>query len=218
MNKSVTLLSHFINNSTPCYGGQTNFHIHNESSTKCGITCNSQKWSFGNHFGTHIDLPKHFDNSGRALESYSACEWIFTKPFLLDLPTPAGVLITPNETFNVIPAETDFLIIRTGFEKMRQERVYWENNPGIDPTLASWLRKHVKNVRAIGFDFISLTAYQNREIGRVAHQAFLQIAPQICIVEDMKLQHLSSQPQKIVIAPLLIEGADGSPVTIFSFN
>lgn len=218
MHTKTTFLSHFLSDSTPCYGGQKNIHIHLESSTKCDITCNSQKWSFDNHVGTHIDLPKHFDSNGKTLNSYHPDEWIFHSPYLLELPTNTGEIISSVEKFKEVPLNTDFLIIRTGFEKLRQDKVYWENNPGFDPSVAKWLRTHRPKIRAIGFDFISLTAYQHRPLGRLAHQAFLQVQPAICIVEDMKLADLSKSPEKLIIAPLLVDQADGGPVTVFAFE
>lgn len=216
--RTISFLSHFINNSTPCYGGNSAIHIHSESSIKCDITCNSQKWSFDNHIGTHIDLPKHFDSQGRSLESYAPPEWIFSSPYLLELPTKEAETIVPVEAFEQIPLETDFLIIRTGFEKYRNEKIYWEKNPGFDSSVAIWLREKRKNIKAIGFDTISLTGYQNRQLGRIAHQIFLQEQPPICIIEDMKIAHLQKSPSKLIVAPIMIEGADGGPVTIFSFE
>lgn len=218
MNKQISFLSHYLNESTPCYGGQQNIHIHHESSEKCDITCNSQKWSFDNHVGTHIDLPKHFDSLGKSLKDYTPEEWIFSSPYLLELPTKEGEIIVPASTFEKIPLETDFLIIRTGFEKHRNEKVYWENNPGFDSSVATWLREKRTNIKAIGFDTISLTGYQNRLLGRVAHHSFLQVQPPICIVEDMKIAHLKKSPTKLIIAPIMIENADGGPVTIFCFE
>jgi arylformamidase len=80
-------------------------------------------------------------------------------------------------------------------------------------------------VRAIGIDTISLTAFQNRPLGRQAHLAFL--APEentnptglknnipILIIEDMKLSGLKKTPQEVWVSPLLIHGADGVPVTV----
>jgi kynurenine formamidase len=65
-------------------------------------------------------------------------------------------------------------------------------------------------------DFISLTAYQHRELGRAAHKAFLGGEHPILLVEDMDLNQLSSQPKSIVCAPLLMKGADGAPVHIIA--
>ena len=74
-------------------------------------------------------------------------------------------------------------------------------------------------MRAIGFDFISLTAYQHREIGREAHRAFLakyRDKPPIRIIEDMALAALSKAPSEVTVLPLFVRGADGAPVTVLA--
>ena len=77
----------------------------------------------------------------------------------------------------------------------------------------------------IGFDFISLSSYTNRELGREAHRAFLNksfsglnkdCSKPILIIEDMHLASLKECPNKIVVAPLRYDRSDGSPVTIIS--
>ena len=73
-----------------------------------------------------------------------------------------------------VPIKTDLLLIKTGFAIFRnsndplEREKYVSQGPGISPEIGNWLRKF-RNVRAIGFDFISLTSYQHREIGRRAH-------------------------------------------------
>ncbi|HAG91205.1 MAG TPA: hypothetical protein DCL41_05005 [Bdellovibrionales bacterium] len=113
----------------------------------------------------------------------------------------------------------DFLLLRTGFEKRRGEESYWNNNPGFLPEVGFWLREEFPKVRAIGFDFISLTCFQKRELGREAHRAFLnpfKDKPPILIVEDMKLAHAPHTLRRIHLAPLMIENADGAPVTVLA--
>jgi len=214
----VTLLNHFLNNSTPCYGGKSAVNFQQLANTRNEITCHSQIWTLENHVGTHIDLPKHFDGAGKTMEMYGANDWIFCHPYLLDLNLKSNSIIGVTQEFDLIPKNTDFLIIRTGFEKFRNQRDYWENNPGFDPSVADWLRENLPSIRVVGFDTISLTGFQNRDLGRLAHREFLYKTPSICLIEDMKISHLKRNPSKIIVAPLFVEGADGGPVTIFSFE
>ena len=65
-------------------------------------------------------------------------------------------------------------------------------------------------------DFISITSYQNREIGRLAHRQFLGGKNPLLLVEDMDLSSLKKTPRSLICAPLLIENIDGSPVTIIA--
>jgi kynurenine formamidase len=65
-------------------------------------------------------------------------------------------------------------------------------------------------------DFISLTSYQNRELGREAHRMFLGGDRPILLIEDMDLSKIMNSPKSISCIPLLINGLDGSPVTIIA--
>ena len=64
-------------------------------------------------------------------------------------------------------------------------------------------------------DFISLTSYQHRDIGKVSHRQFLG-EHDILLVEDMDLRNLKEQPKKIMCFPLLVTALDGAPVTIIA--
>ena len=113
-----------------------------------------------------------------------------------------------------IPKETEFLIINTEFHKKRESKLYWNNNPGLSPKLASKLKKNSPNLRVVGFDFISLTSYQNRILGREAHTEFL-INNDILLIEDMDLRFISNKEIKSITAlPLLFKDLDGAPITI----
>ena len=65
-------------------------------------------------------------------------------------------------------------------------------------------------------DFISLTSFQNRELGRESHRSFLGGEHPILLIEDMDLSQLSTSPLSIQCLPLLIYGLDGAPVSIIA--
>lgn len=217
--KRVELLSHFLNEKTPGYGGSSGVKIKHASKIADGASSNSQEWTISNHIGTHIDLPAHFDNEGMRLNQFNASSWIFSSPFLLKLHSHPGQIFEVNTEFQSIPMEADILLIKTDFQKFRHEEQYWKNNPGFSPDLALWLRRERPNLRCVGFDFISITSYSNRPLGREAHRAFLgkygETNP-IIVIEDMNLQFLESSPGEVIVAPLLIDQADGSPVTVLA--
>lgn len=211
-------LSHIISNNTPCYGGASDVGISRNSSIKNGDSSNSLSVNFKNHIGTHIDFPLHFSDKGKSLTYYNSDFWVFNNIVVIEYPAKSDEIITTEKLrLNKIPAETDFLIIKTGFQKHRGTEIYWNNNPGLTPKLAEVLKNKFHNLRVVGFDFISLSSYQNRSVGRESHKAFL-VENDILVIEDMKLDELSFLPKKVIVAPLQIDNADGVPVTIFAFN
>lgn len=213
--KSYLYLSYFMDEFTPLYGGGIGISVVPDRDILKGDTANTKLISFQNHSGTHVDFPNHFFLNGKTSDKYYAEDWIFFHPFLIvkDILENEIIQLT-DEEFDKIPVETDFLIIKTGFGKYRGQEKYWRNNPGLSQNLAQVLRDKMPNLRVIGMDFISITSYQNREIGREAHRNFLGGESPILLVEDMNLNELNTNPENIMCLPLLINGLDGSPVTI----
>ena len=215
------VLSHILDVNTPSYGGRDKLIIEHTSRIKDGKTANSSKWTFtNNHLGTHVDVPRHFYNSGKTVTDYYPKEWIFKKIQIITIPCEKAKLIGKDEIEDKIKKDIDLLLIKTGYEKYRSIDKYWNDNPGLSPELGLWLRKECKNLRAIGFDFISLTSWKFRDIGKEAHRAFLNPdgnnSP-IFIIEDMKLTDFKKNIKEIIVAPLFVERSNGSPVTIFGY-
>ena len=172
-----------------------------------------------------------FDNDGKCLDEYPANFWECNSPYLIEYEaTPGEILELSNmiSYLEKIPNETDILILKTKFEKYRNadNSIYSFQNPSITEDVGFWLRKN-RNLKFIGFDYISLSSRANREIGRASHRAFLCLRKSttqeriegepILVVEDMKLSGLASIPKKIIVVPLLFEKSDGAPVTVLAY-
>lgn len=210
-------LSHFIDIDTPVYGGSQSIQIEDDRSIAKGDTANTKKLSFNNHTGTHIDFPNHFFEKGATLEKYEASFWYCENVVLINVPANEDeIILLDDKCINSIPSDVEFIIIKTGFGKYRGEEKYWKNNPGLSPKNAENLRIKFKKLKMVGMDFISLTAFQHREIGRMAHREFLGGDAPILLVEDMKLDNLTYSPLSISCSPLLISGVDGVPITIIA--
>jgi kynurenine formamidase len=75
---SIIFLSYFLNANTPVYGGAKGSVLFEElRSISKGDTSNNLYLKFPNHIGTHIDFPRHFSDTGKSLNDYSADFWIF---------------------------------------------------------------------------------------------------------------------------------------------
>ena len=214
-------LSYPLTETTPVYGGGDGFRRHSTRSLSRGESCNTERWVLPNHIGTHIDFPRHFFDDGASSDSYSAGYWHFTNPHLIDIPLDSGCWIACDERFEKVPEHTDILLIKTGFHRLRGEKRYWEDNPGISPEVALWLREHRPGVRAVGFDFISVSRYQDRSTGREAHRRFLDpngTNDPCLLIEDMDLGPVDSETRwvGIQVSPLRVEGADGTHTTIIA--
>lgn len=214
---SYTFLSYFIDQNTPEYGGAHTLSIEPGNQISQGSSSNSHMLRLPNHVGTHIDFPYHFDENGKTINDYQAGFWVFNKVLVLECSVQANQIIGEECCQDVnIPSDTEFIILKTGFSKYRGEDVYWQNNPGVSPNLAVVLKRKCPSLKVLGFDFISLSSYQNRALGRQAHREFL-VNNDILIVEDMNLSHVSSSHiESIVGLPLLVDRIDGVPISLLA--
>ncbi len=219
MKNNFIFLSHFLEENSPSYGNRDKITIGSESQISQGDSANSSRWGFSiNHIGTHIDFPSHFYNDGSSLSDFTASDFIFNHPQLIDVPCEQAKLIEIDELKTEIKKETDLLLLRTGYEKYRKKSKYWNDNPGLSAHFGSVLHSEFQNIRAVGFDFISLTSWKYKDEGKKAHLKFLDESEvnKFIIVEDMALDKIGiANMKQIILAPIMIKDTDGSPVTIF---
>lgn len=218
--ETIVLLSHILDQNTPTYGNRDRFTIEEISQISDGATANSSKWTFSNnHLGTHIDMPKHFFENGDTLNDIPLDLLFSDKIQLIDIQCLGAKLIKLDDLTEKITFGTEILLIKTGYEKFRKTDKYWNDNPGLSPSLGIWLRKNRQNIKMIGFDFISLSSWKFREIGKKAHKAFLDPKGKnspILLIEDMCLSRIKKRVSKMFIAPLLVDKSNGSPVTVIA--
>lgn len=218
---NFVLLSHILKQDTPSYGNRDKVIIRVNSSIKAGETANSSCLVLSNnHIGTHVDVPRHFSIDGKRTIDYPISDYVFEKCQVIDLPKTNACLIGPNDFDSTdIDLGIELLLIRTGYESLRGQDAYWNDNPGLAPELADYLRERFPNLRCVGFDFISVTSWKHRAEGRLAHKAFL--APEngskeIWAIEDMSLKDAPTIIKRVVVAPLMVEDGNGTAVTVIA--
>jgi kynurenine formamidase len=212
-------LSHELAPDLSNYGGSNGIEIDWLRRMDQGDSSNNSALKLSSHTGTHIDYPLHFFKEGKTGSDYKPAHFVFNKVGIIDISDRniSDYLISPEDLENSLSNDIDFLLIKTGFSTVRNEEKYWKYNWGFAPETASYLKARFPLLRAIGFDSISLSAYQQREIGRIAHKEFLE-KNDILIVEDMDLKDVDTSTimNQLIIAPLRFTGADGAPVTIMA--
>ena len=221
--KTYICLSHIISQNTPSYGNRDRIILRTNSSIKQGETANSSCWIFSNnHIGTHIDVPYHFSETGKKTFEIPIDEFIFNKVQLININCNNACLIGVNHLekySSIIERDIELLLIRTGFERFRGDEKYWNDNPGLAPELADYLRTNYPLLRCVGFDFISLTSWKYRVEGRLSHKEFLcpeTEKKEILIIEDMSLKDVNSRIKQLIVAPLMVEDGNGGAVTVFA--
>jgi arylformamidase len=137
---------------------------------------------------------------------------VFKSPYIIEFEAAPGTLITSDHFVDHQYSElVDIVIFKTGFEKWREEKLFWKHSPGIAGELAELLMSKYPNLRAIGMDFISISSQNHKEEGRKAHKEFLQKG--ILIFEDLRLSEIQTptQLQEVIALQLCFEQGDGAP-------
>ncbi len=219
-NLEFVWLSYPLDASTPSYGNGEGFKAECVKAITTGDSCNTSRWQFPNHIGTHIDAPNHFCSAGKTIDEFPPEYWNFSKIMSIKKPLiNENMCIELTEGFRNIPKETELILIYTGFCNHRHEEIYWNSNPGLSSKLAIFLRENFPKLRAVGIDSISISPWKNRDEGRKSHKILLDINNNdnpIVLIEDMDLRILENniEIKSCCMLPLRVKDADGSPCTI----
>jgi kynurenine formamidase len=212
-------LSHYISETTPSYNNSGSFCRSTLTSIKNGNSANSENWNFNNHIGTHIDFPLHFFDDGKTSSDFNTQFFINNKVGFIELEKTCelGEIITINhieKQTEKLNSNLEVLLLKTGFQKMRNNLSYSTEGPGYDKSLYEFIRKKFPYLKFFGFDSISLTSVLHRSLGKEAHLSFLNPIDPILVIEDMDLSSLYSNIilEQLIIAPILIAKSDGVPV------
>ncbi len=210
-------LSHVTSDETPAYGGGSAFSTIPVKQMCCGDSCNTVELSLSNHIGSHVDAPRHFIAEAKTVEDYSVFDWIFEKPLLIDIPSDCVGIIEPEHLDSVMPEkvdDADLVLLRTVDPEKRNSDTYYKSQPGFSPDLCEYLESKFDSFNAIGLNAISISSFLHRNIGRLAHRAFLGSG--IRIFEDLALFNIpdTAKLNKVIALPFRYRDADGSPVTV----
>ena len=213
-------LSYVLDETTFSYGNGGGPQFEPLNAISNGDSANVTAIRTHSHIGTHVDFPKHFLDDAATGDTYATDRFVFNQPACIDIEEGcAMVTISELEKGMVdieLSSETDFLIMRTGLWKCRNDDRFWNDYPGIAAETAAWLRERLPSLKAIGLDTISLSSWNNRAEGRISHREYL--GRDIWIVEDMDLSAVSAQTQfrQLILAPMLFRKCDGAPSFILA--
>ncbi len=217
-------LSYNLSEQTPFYRSLPKPKLNQLYDLAKGDTCNSFYLTTSNHAGTHVDAPRHFSPTGRAITDYEIAELIFDCPALVDVAARDRELIEERHLAAVasgVPESTDLLMIRTGFGRHRSdEQRYMEDGPGFGPRGAEYLMARFPKLRALAMDFASVSASAHEEAGAEAHRVFLGCGAYaerpILLIEDARLPADLPPLRRVFVIPWMFDGLDSAPCTMFA--
>ncbi|WP_134703866.1 cyclase family protein [Ammoniphilus sp. YIM 78166] len=214
-------ISYSMTDKAPGWPGNPTVKVEPHSLISEGEVANGFQVTFFNHFGSHMDGPKHFNDEGPRLPELPIENFFYKRPLLVDIPKGFKELVRADDlkSYEEQIRDADVLLIRSGFSTTRKEDAdrYASEGPGVSAEACQYLIDEFPQLKAIGMDWISLASYAHLEDGILAHQYLLGKFHNrfICIIEDLNFEGLPAGRLKSMCSiPLFIEGIDSSPVTV----
>jgi len=168
------------------------------------------------HTGTHMDAPHHFLEKGAKIHEISLKKLV-----------SSAVLIKSRKKSNESITKTDIqkfekkhgkitgfstVIFCTGWQRNLQKDYYFTKNPGLSVSAAKYLAS--KKISLVGIDSPSIDLGTDSKFS--VHQIFAKKG--MLIVENLaNLEKIKSSKFHLVVLPLKLKNATGSPVRAIAF-
>ena len=199
-----------ISEEIPTFPGspQPNF-INWETLEKDGY--NLELLFLSSHTGTHIDAPYHFLKNGQKIHQI-VTRRLVTEAILIKIRKGANQSITKDDIqkFERKYGKIDdgsTVIFHTGWQKNLKKESYFLKNPGLAVSAAKYLAS--KKINLVGIDSPSIDLGNDSKFS--VHHILAKSG--ILIVENLaNLEKINSEMFHLIVAPLKLKNATGSPV------
>ena len=168
------------------------------------------------HTGTHMDAPYHFLEKGAKIHEISLKKLV-SEAALIQSRKGSGQSITKTDIqkFEKKSGKIDgfsSVIFQTGWQRNLQKKYYFTKNPGLSVSAAKYLAS--KKISLVGIDSPSIDLGKDDKFS--VHQIFAKKG--ILIVENLaNLDKIKSSKFHLVVLPLKLKNATGSPVRAIAF-
>jgi len=168
------------------------------------------------HTGTHMDAPYHFLEKGAKIHEISLKKLV-SEAVLIKSKKKGGESITKTDIQKFEKkhgkiASFSSVIFYTGWQRNLQKKYYFEKNPGLSVSAAKYLAS--KKISLVGIDSPSIDLGKDSKFS--VHQIFAKKG--ILIVENLaNLEKIKSSKFHLVVLPLKLKNATGSPVRAIAF-
>ena len=168
------------------------------------------------HTGTHMDAPHHFLEKGAKIHEISL-EKLVSETVLIKSKKKSGESITKIDIQKFEKKHGKIegfssVIFQTGWQRNLQKKYYFTKNPGLSASAAKYLAS--KKISLVGIDSPSIDVGTDSKFS--VHQIFAKKG--MLIVENLaNLDKIKSSKFHLVVLPLKLKNATGSPVRAVAF-
>ena len=188
----------------------------------------SEAMFISTHTGTHVDAPSHFKPGLASIDMISV-DRLVSNATLIRVQKSANQLIEQQDLGDQI-RQGDAVVIATGWERRSGNSNYMSENPGLSKQAAQHLAR--KKVNAVAIDCPSIDAGADAK-KFVAHNTLLSsnilVVENLCNLDKVARRKRSNRNNNnnnstaattttftIIISPLKLGGATGSPARVFA--
>jgi kynurenine formamidase len=162
----------------------------------------------GTHTGTHVDAPAHVDRAGLGIERVPLAALVGAARVIDVSGRGPGALITPADLEGRIP-RGGRVLLRTDWDRQWGRPGYYQKFPALTAEAAELLVE--AGTRLLGLESPSV----HPAIELAIHQRLLN--SDIMIVEGLVGLRRLPEDVWLVVAPLPLQGLDGSPCRVLAF-
>jgi kynurenine formamidase len=166
----------------------------------------SEVMHMSTHTGTHMDAPSHFAPGAPAVDRIAPARLV-SPAVLVRVKKGDGQAIELADVERADIREGDAVVFATGWEKRYDRDDYMTGNPGLSGDAARYLVQ--KKVNAVAIDGPSIDPGSDDKF--TAHNVLLPAG--VIVIENLcNLDKIEKERFTLVVAPLKLQGASGSPV------
>ena len=168
------------------------------------------------HTGTHMDAPYHFLEKGAKIHEISLKKLVL-ETALIQCRKNGGESITKTDIQKFEKKHGKIkgfssVVFLTGWQRNLQKKHYFTKNPGLSVSAAKYLAS--KKISLVGIDSPSIDVGTDSKFS--VHQIFAKKG--MLIVENLaNLDKIKSPTFHLVVLPLKLKNATGSPVRAIAF-
>jgi arylformamidase len=189
----------------PTYPGNPPFEIDAIKRMAQGASSNVSRIAMGTHAGTHVDAPRHFFDTGMAVDALPL-DLLIGRARVVDLPKRGGIAA---EDLAAAGLREDLrVLLKTPNSALWNGTAFKEDYTHLTEEGARYLVD--QGVKVVGIDYLSVEQF--RKPGAPAHRALLSQG--VIIIEGLDLSEAEPGMYELSCLPLRISGADGAPARV----
>ena len=186
----------------PVFPGDPAVSIEPVTSLARGDAANVSRLCLASHAGTHVDVPRHCDDHGLAVDGLPL-ELLMGEALVADC---RGVKVIDRKLLAHLPLEgVERLLLRTDNSALWGRLGFWEDYCAVSEAGARYLVE--AGVRLVGIDYLSVESFTGNGL---VHRLLLGAG--VTILEGVNLADVPAGRYELFCLPLKVKDGDGAPV------